>query len=807
MGSLKEALQTGGPLHALSQRKQFILHKNKLPINPHNLQLWDAHDAAIHVTADTATAMANALPGYGVGFVFTKDDPFYFLDIDKCLEPDGITWSLTALTLLAALPGAAVEVSQSGRGLHVFGRAGVMPHGNKNIALGIELYTEGRFVALTGTGAMGDANIDSTPQLAQVIQNYFPMAATAGSSVDWTDGPVSEWSGPADDQELILKARSALSTQAALGYKAAFEDLWTNNLEALGIAYPDTEGERPYDGSSADLALAVHLAFWTGKDCERIARIMRMSALTRDKWQREDYIHRTITRAVSLQTNVYNSGYRNTPPPPENLPEGVQLRDGLQFKSAVDQVAHFAGCTYVVGLHKVHCGDSPELRKRGLVGEMLNPERFRATMGGYLFSLDSINDKITKNAWEALTESQAIHHPKANAVCFRPQVAPGSLIKEEGRILLNTYMPVNVRLIEGDASLFLDLLNRLLPQQGDRDILLAYMAAVVQHPGYKFQWAPLIQGADGNGKTTFTRCLAYAVGYKYTHLPNASDIHNKFNSWREGKIFIGVEDVNSPEHKQELLEILKPMITSERMDIQAKGVDQITMDVCDNYIFNSNHKNAIRKTRTDRRFAVFFTPQQQAGDIVRDGMGGGYFPNLYDWLKGKGKYSSFGPGYGYAIVANYLHTYQIPDALNPSKSCIRAPRTSSTNEAVAVSLGGVEQEIMEAIEIGKPGFCGGWISSLELNRLLETLRMTRAIPLNKRRELLQGLGYDWHPALRDGRLNNPLEGGAKPKIFIREDHPDRNLSAPEVAAAYQNAQVAPQMALPLGVVPGAAAKA
>jgi hypothetical protein len=198
-------------------------------------------------------------------------------------------------------------------------------------------------------------------------------------------------------------------------------------------------------------------------------------------------------------------------------------------------------------------------------------------------------------------------------------------------------------------------------------------------------------------------------------------------------------------------------------------------------MLNSNHRDALRKTRNDRRFCNFFTAQQDFSHLARDGMDGDYFPRIYTWLKSD----------GYAIVADYLERYAIPDALNPAGACHRAPETTSTLEAIAVSMGGIEQEILEAVEEGRPGFAGGWISSVAVERLLHGINAKRSIPHNRRRELLQSLGYDWHPALPGGRTNNPipLDENKKPRLFIREGHIHANLTGPaEVARAYQEAQ-------------------
>ncbi|MCK5644890.1 MAG: hypothetical protein KAJ19_29085, partial [Gammaproteobacteria bacterium] len=219
-------------LAPLAEYPQFILYKlvpskkkpgkfDKLPVDFRTLQVFKKgdnwqQDPAARTTAAEAIARA-ALCGsdYGVGFFFTPEDPFFFLDIDGCLEPDNATWSPVALDLINRLPGAAVEISQSGRGLHIFGTyAGAMPaHACKNVPLGLELYTSARFVALTGRNTVGSVGRDCTATLTPVVAGYFPPKGTDQTAPqDWTTEPVPEWTGPEDDDELV---RKALASQSA----------------------------------------------------------------------------------------------------------------------------------------------------------------------------------------------------------------------------------------------------------------------------------------------------------------------------------------------------------------------------------------------------------------------------------------------------------------------------------------------------------------------------------------------------------------------------------------------------------------
>jgi hypothetical protein len=155
----------------------------------------------------------------------------------------------------------------------------------------------------------------------------------------------------------------------------------------------------------------------------------------------------------------------------------------------------------------------------------------------------------------------------------------------------------------------------------------------------------------------------------------------------------------------------------------------------------------------------------------------GYFPKLYEWLRAE----------GYAIMNGYLRDYQIPDELNPATYCHDAPRTSSTAEAMTASMGVVEQEIMEQVEQGTSGFAGGWISSMALDRLLATGK--RQVSRNKRKEILEGLGYIQHPALPGGRVHNALPEGGKPVLYVRAGSLLTQLTTPrDVVSRYMDAQ-------------------
>lgn len=779
-----------GPLAPLAAYRQFIVVRtvplangktDKLPLHSVTLAVSDAHDPTAWTDYGTAAALALALgASHCVGFVLRDDDPFFCLDIDQCLTPAG-EWTELARSLCQQLPGCVTEISQSGRALHVWGMRLVMPaHAQKNIDLHIELYSRsGRFIAL-GSQAVGEMAADC-PEIDAVAARYFPPRVAAPMAAP-SDGPRADWRGPTDDADLLRRALQSKSAAGVFGNRATFADLWHADATALGRAYPpDASSSEPYDRSSADAALAQHLAFWTGCDAARIERLMRQSALVRPKWDdREDYlVGRTITNACAMQRDVLQDKPSAVPEAPVAAgvagPPAIADVVGDTFLGAAEQKRLFAGCIYVEDAHRVLIPG----------GRLRRPDQFRAKFGGYTFFLDRAGTKTTRNAFEAFTESQILRAPVADSTCFRPALPYGTLVAEAGQTLANTYWPVDVPCMPGDPAPFLDLLKRMLPNERDRIICLSNAAAIVQYPGLKIPYATLLQGVEGNGKTTISKCLEAALGKRYTYWPKASKLGAQFNAWIVGRLLYLVEDIKAGAD-DDLFEMLKPLITGgSGIEVEAKGQDQTRYDDVGNFWFNSNHKNGLRKTRNDRRLCMLFCAQQTADDLIRDGLTPEYMTRLNHWLQHEN---------GYAIVTHFLRTYQIPDEFNPAKGCNRAPITSSTDEAIEQSLGAAEQVVMEAIEDGTlPGFKGGWVSSVALDRLLKEAGKDRSVPLNRRRDMMRTLGHDWHPALPGGRTMNGTitDGGKRPRLYVAKGHSSLALtSAADVARAYVAAQAA-----------------
>ncbi len=173
-----------------------------------------------------------------------------------------------------------------------------------------EFYTDRRFVALSkaGLSVIGGgsyADRDWTEQLLSVVPQRDHMG-------ELPEGIDPAYTGPEDDDQLIAMMLRSKSAANAFGGGVSIKDLWEADTEALAQKYPAHDGNGGFDHSSADAALMMHLAFWTGKDMPRMDRLFRRSALIRDKYEkREDYRRNTIQNAARRCDKVYDRAPRN----------------------------------------------------------------------------------------------------------------------------------------------------------------------------------------------------------------------------------------------------------------------------------------------------------------------------------------------------------------------------------------------------------------------------------------------------------------------------------------------------------------
>lgn len=434
------------------------------------------------------------------------------------------------------------------------------------------------------------------------------------------------------------------------------------------------------------------------------------------------------------------------PVPP--MPQQTQPSDagGIpsgEILTASEQQEYFKGCVFVSQFGSIL---TPK-------GQLFNSTQFNGQYGGKKFMIDG-NGKITDEAWKAATRSTLWTVPKVDYIRFLPHVATNEIVVDElGRRGVNTFVAPNIIRAPGDVSPFLNHLNLILPVQSDQRIILDFIAHNAKFPGYKIPWAPLLQSTEGAGKGIFKLLMRYLVGSSYFHSPNAQELvesGSKFNAWMRAKLFILVDEIRTDE-RRDMIEVLKPMITEEEIEIQAKGHDQSKEDNFANWWFLSNYKDAVPVNKNSRRFAILYSVIQSVEDLEQRAMTDGYFNWLMNWFKSGGN----------AALAHYFAEYPIERGALPH----RAPLTSSHAEAIRQSRTPAERAVCDAIDAGLPGFRGGWVSAVAASNAIKAAGV-RALSAGAIERLIEGLGY--RAAGRAPRAYFSESATERPMLFNRD---------------------------------------
>ncbi|MGL5775191.1 MAG: hypothetical protein ACRCYB_07585, partial [Aeromonas veronii] len=122
---------------------------------------------------------------------------------------------------------------------------------------------------------------------------------------------------------------------------------------------------------------------------------------------------------------------------------------------------------------------------------------------------------------------------------------------------------------------------------------------------------------------------------------------------------------------------------------------------------------------------------------------------------------------GFAACADYFDKYQVKVNVMGN-----APDTSSTEEAIAMTLGGVEQEIMEAVEMERFGFTHGMIRTDCASALLKDAgyKVTKV----KLAQILKSLGYEKH------QVAGVKFKEGKQRVYVKKGHLSAQLSHADI---------------------------
>ena len=352
--------------------------------------------------------------------------------------------------------------------------------------------------------------------------------------------------------------------------------------------------------------------------------------------------------------------------------------------------------------------------------------------------------------WEMRTAIDKMYFPLAE-----------SMFKYEELWYVNSYKKRGVEpceVLDEDGQKVIDMMLKhlefTLVEVKERAILLDWMSHIVQNIGDRINWAILLQGTQGGGKTYFTRILQGILGSNATQLDPNQFTKGTFSGWAYGSVLNIVEEIRiSGDNRWSIIDRMKPYITNDTIQVEEKFCDSRTVPNFTSYFLLTNYQDALPITSGDRRYCVLYS-RCQSEEHLFELLGGEnetntYFVRLFTETDRR-----------MDAICYYFMKREISADFAPKG---RAPKTLSREKMIGYSVSHDSEEVKDLIAHYHCDVINETILDVTLLTKLNFEEFEPSIPklpktavLNR---ILLQLGYEKMQI----RLNVPTPNGARKK--------------------------------------------
>lgn len=278
---------------------------------------------------------------------------------------------------------------------------------------------------------------------------------------------------------------------------------------------------------------------------------------------------------------------------------------------------------------------------------------------------------------------------------YLKQYWPGMdrLYKVNGVAYVNSYTDEGIPEVPGEMSseeleaveMVKNHLPHLFASVRDRNLFLDFITYIVQHPGERINWAVLLQGTEGDGKSFFGLLLKAVIGENNVGVHPGSVLEEKYNPWAEDGQVCFIEDVRlHGSNRFDAVNKLKPMITNATVSIRRMNTNVYEVRNTMNYIATANIKDAVPVGTEDSRFFPLFTRFQSQDAINRFKKANPlYYTRLHAALNHAG------------ALRKWLLEREIGPEFNPKG---RAPESGYKAEMIEMNRSDEEQALLDCLE-------------------------------------------------------------------------------------------------------------
>jgi hypothetical protein len=162
----------------------------------------------------------------------------------------------------------------------------------------------------------------------------------------------------------------------------------------------------------------------------------------------------------------------------------------------------------------------------------------------------------------------------------------------------------------------------LLPDEREQRMFLDWLSWIVQNPGKHANYAVLLQGVEGDGKSFFAELMRTVMGVSNVTMVNANTIIKfNFSDWSQGQCLCCVEEIRivstKGQDKWEAINKMKPFITNNVIEVRPLGKASINVVNTTSYLLFSNYQDALPLDDDGRRYLVLFSQWQKRDSLLK----------------------------------------------------------------------------------------------------------------------------------------------------------------------------------------------
>jgi hypothetical protein len=328
---------------------------------------------------------------------------------------------------------------------------------------------------------------------------------------------------------------------------------------------------------------------------------------------------------------------------------------------------------------------------RHATGQRWKPEALNNAFGKYL---------LTQGEEESMRPSirpqdyllNKVKIPCVDYFLYDPEHQADTIVNYDRRTFINTYRPTFPepdQRREAECGRIIEThLSRLIGDPFIERMLLDWCAYLIQTPGAKILWCPVIYGPEGAGKTVLAEALAACLGQSNSKKVSAhAVIDSKWTEWAADTQLVVVSEIRVVgESRHAVMNKLKELITDETIPIEQRNADTRTVKNYGNYYLTSNHDDALSLTANDRRYFVIATKPRCEAEVKAAFPEEDYFGKLFDMIRDDS-----------AGLRSYWMNRPISDDFKPKG---RAPATAAKRVMVEAVTPPLNRAVLTSLQDG-----------------------------------------------------------------------------------------------------------